>query len=140
MERRGNEITIRLVAPTLGQLESGRLAWSGVIVVGGERLARVTHDDRGTQYELFKVPHAAAKWARVERTAERTLAGAFAPVDEFVGMLWADAMEETSSPIPNTECRLSGTYFRFDAYRDPGSRFAVTLRCRVRHRRELALS
>jgi hypothetical protein len=111
MEHRRNLITIRVIDPTSRQLESGTFAWSGVIVVDGERLACVTHNDRGRQYEVFKVLDAAAKWARVERTAERTLAGAFAPLDEFMGMLWADAMEETSGPIPNTECRLSGTVF-----------------------------
>jgi hypothetical protein len=96
VEERRREITIRVVDPASRQLESGRFAWSGVIVVDGERLARVTHDEHGTQYELFKVTDAAVKWARVEQLAEETLAGAFAPLDEFVGMLWADAMEDIS--------------------------------------------
>lgn len=100
MGQRRTEITIHVAEPTSGQLESGRFAWSGVIVVDGERLARVAHNDRGTRYALFKVPDAAAKWARVERTAEGTLVGAFAPLDEFVGMLWAAAMEEISRADP----------------------------------------
>ena len=118
MGQRRNEIKICVVDPTSRQLESGRFAWSGVIVVGGERLAHVTHNDSGTRYELFKVADAVAKWAEVERTAEGMLAGAFAPLDEFVGTLWADAMEETSG----LERRLSGTCVRLNARRAPGLR------------------
>jgi len=106
-------------------------------MVDGERLARVIHDDRGRTYELLEVTDAAVKWARVEGIAERTLVGAFAPLDEFVGMLWADAMEETFLLDPKHRKPPERGHFRpLNCVPRCGiSLAATTLRVRHRHSR-----
>jgi len=89
-------ISLQAIDPTATQQKSGRFVWSAVVVANGERLALVTHGNSGRQYELLKVQNAAEKWLEVEQYAESILPGAFAPLDELVGMLFADAMEKNS--------------------------------------------
>jgi hypothetical protein len=114
MGQRGKTLAISLKAidPIFTPQKSGRFVWSAVVVVNGEQLTRVTHGNSGRQYELFKVQNAAEKWLEVEQYAEAFLPGAFAPLDELIGMLFADAMDKNSvQPDPSRDLNipLTGT-------------------------------
>jgi len=102
------DITVGVINPTSKQLDSNQFFFSGVIVFNGEQLARMTREGCAVRYELFNVRDAEAKWARVVRHSEEMLAGAFAPLDEFLGMLLADAISNSETHKVSTGTRLSG--------------------------------
>lgn len=82
---------MRVIAPRGHELPDGGIAWSGVLIVDGERVLRFSNAGRGGCLDLDWRPRYARR-TEVERALAALADHEFEAVDAGIGVLWDAAV------------------------------------------------